>query len=194
MKYSEYYKIKESQLSERDILLFKEMSLQIDAPNYSDLTDNFFKPEYVEQHLKHAKFLEKRTFLGTEFSIYKWFSYLLFISEEGYMAARIEFEKHSKGITMTSIEVARPYKGLMREIFLNYLLPKYKTIESDTVQTVNAFLFYKKLAIESLVDKNFTMYIKHGNSLTQITDPGQMEKTYGKKSEYAEYSYVLKIT
>lgn len=194
MKYSEYYKIKESQLSERDILLFKEMSLQIDAPNYSDLSDNFFKSEYVEEHLKHAKFLEKRTLLGTEFSIYKWFSYLLFISAEGYMAARIEFEKHSKGITMTSIEVARPYKGLMREIFLNYLLPKYKTIESDTVQTVNAFLFYKKLAIESLVDKNFTMYIKHGNSLIQITDPGQMEKTYGKKSEYAEYSYVLKIT
>jgi hypothetical protein len=62
---------------------------------------------------------------------------------------------------MSSIEVARPYKGLMREIFLNYLLPKYKTIESDTIQTVNAFLFYKKLAIESIVNKNFSMYIKY---------------------------------
>ena len=95
---------------------------------------------------------------------------------------------------MSSIEVARPYKGLMREIFLNYLLPKYKTIESDTIQTVNAFLFYKKLAIESIVNKNFSMYIKYDNNMTEITDPSQMDKTYGKKSEYAEYSYVLKIT
>lgn len=193
MRYTQYYKIREKNLSETNLKLFREMSLKLDTPDYSDLTDNFFKPDYVNAHLQNAKFLEEINTSSGVFEVYEWFTYLLFISKEKYLAARIEFEKNSEGIKMSSIEVARPFKGLMKTIFLEYLLPKYKIIESDNVQTVNAFMFYKKLAMASIIDKTFKMYLKlDGYGEEEITDIKQMERTYGEEPDKFFITYVLK--
>jgi len=188
----QYYSVKVNSLDDKTLELFKEMSLKLDAPDYSDLSDNFYKPEYVDAHLQTAKLLKTVSLSSGKFKVYKWFSYLLFLSKENYLAARIEFETNATGIKMTSIEAARPFKGLMKSIFLEYLLPKYKRIESDNTQTVNAFMFYKKLAMTSIVDKNFKMFINFDNTRKEeITDVSQMDITYGYDPNNFSITYIL---
>jgi len=188
----QYYSVKVNSLDDKSLKLFKEMSLKLDSPDYSDLSDNFFKPEYIDVYLKTSELLETISLSSGKFKVYKWFSYLLFLSEENYLAARIEFVTNDNGIKMTSIEVARPFKGLMKSIFLEYLLPKYKSIESDNVQTVNAFMFYKKLAMASIVDKHFKMFINFDDSRKEeITDVSQMDITYGEAPDKFSITYIL---
>jgi hypothetical protein len=188
----QYYSVKVNSLDDKSLELFKEMSLKLDSPDYSDLSDNFFKPEYVDAYLKTSELLETISLSSGKFKVYKWFSYLLFLSKENYLAARIEFVTNDNGIKMTSIEVARPFKGLMKSIFLEYLLPKYKSIESDNVQTVNAFMFYKKLAMTSIVDKHFKMFINFDDSRKEeITDVSQMDVTYGEAPDKFSITYIL---
>jgi hypothetical protein len=195
MSFVQYYKIRENSLSEERRKLFQEMSLQFDSPDYSDLSDNFFKPEYVKSYLDNSKFIENIKISSGEFSVYLWETYYIFISKENYLAARIEFHKLSDRIKITSIEVARPFKGLMKSIFLDYLLPRYKKIESDNIQTVNAFVFYKKLAIDAVVNKKFDMYVNFdGYGEEKIIDPNQMDDTFGKESYKFFITYILKET
>ena len=189
----EYYSIRENSLSEKDKNLFREMSLKFDSPDFSDLSDNFFKSKYVQSYLNNSTFVDEINITSGVFKVYKWFSYLLFLSTDNHLSARIEFEVLLDRIKMTSIEVAKPYKGLMRAIYLEYLLPQYKIIESDNIQTVNAFIFYKKLAIESLTDNKFKMYIKSKEQgEVEIHDITVMDNSFGTEVSKIDFSYVIK--
>lgn len=106
-KFVQYYKVREESILEERKKIFQEMSLQFDSPDYSDLSDSFFKPQYVKSYLDNSAFIETIEISSGKFDVYLCETYYIFISKENYLAARIEFTELDDRIKMTSIEVAR---------------------------------------------------------------------------------------
>jgi hypothetical protein len=173
--------------------VYREMSLRLDSDTYSDLTKKMGDSYFLKTVLVDSKFVENTVLNGISFKVYENGGYLIFIADDRYVAARIEYKNcgNSK-IKMTSIEKARPFKDLMYFIFRDYLLKRFNEIESDATQTVEAFKFYKGLAAKQATDGGFEMFIRGKEGDKLINNPSDMDSTYGYNDEHVGYTYVIK--
>ncbi len=60
------------------------------------------------------------------------------------------------------------HKGVFLDIFANYLIPRFKVIESDSMMTPKAFDFWTNLMT---LCPNNDYYVKSGNILTKLDNP-----------------------
>jgi hypothetical protein len=193
MNFKEFYHKRQQEIEDQQRQLMQEMSIRIDDDDFSILSKSAFDPKIVRFYQTDGKFQETVKLGGKSFDVYNWQNYLVFISEEPYVAAMIGFYKYpNKEIHMFSIDRASGFVNLMEYIFVDYLLERYDTIESDNVHTQKGFWFYQKLAGKKDIHNKYEFYIKGPDGLKVVNSSKDMESTYGYDDEKLGYTYVLK--
>ena len=191
--FKEFYHKRRKEINEKQNSLMMEMSIRIDDDNYSMLADNSFNPSFINFYMTDGVFQENVILGNRPFDVYLWQHYLIFISEEPYVAAMVGFDElPNNKIKMFFIDKAKGFINLMDHIFIDYLLERYGEIESDNVHTQKGFWFYQKLAGLQNVYNKYTFYIKSPDGEKQIFDPKEMETTFGYDEDNAGYTYILK--
>lgn len=193
--FKEFFHSRMAELTtKRKNILLREMSLKLDDPNFGVLDSETSRLNYYEYYKKHGDFVEKVALGGKTYEVYRMFdSILVFLADDRYAAATVEFEENPKGgIKMIAIDKMKAFRNLMDYIFVDYLLPRYGQIESDDVHTVGGFKFYQKLAGMQDVYGKYDFFIRGPKGLKKVTNPKQMETTYGYDEKHQGYTYVLK--
>lgn len=84
------------------------------------------------------------------------------------IAAYCRYQKLNDRIILEMIWNSKNSKGLFKELIKNYLLPKFKCVESGETMSDAGFKFFK-----SLMEQNpeLKFYLKYKNHLTKIQSP-----------------------
>lgn len=80
-----------------------------------------------------------------------------------------------------------PYRDLIRSIYVNYLMKKYKYIQSDTSWTDRGFNFWKKLIREESDKFNFCAFdLENNKVIAEIEDSNDLTKYFSddKRTRY----------
>jgi hypothetical protein len=180
------------------ISLISEMSLRLhtDQDILNDKKQNQLQFDYITSN---GDLIEEMVSDGTTFNVYNYPGHAqrsLGFTYSFLVAAIIEFDNISHNIIQISYTNAhQSFRGLMSKIMIDYLLNHYDEIISDNVQTERAYRFYKLLAHKLYSFKNdYNIYIF--NDVTKeellVTDPDQMDITYGDDVGHFNYRYIIK--
>ena len=177
--------------------LITEMSLRnnIDMDELNDIKKNYAHFEYIKKNgvLKEQITLGKMTLDVYDYGGRSTEPKLGFLSDK-YVAAFVDFSVGQGGIKIEFTNLFRPFRRLMDKIFIEYLLPRYKIIYSDTLQTLPAFHFWQRLVNEkSLHDTEYKVFIVDQDSgkEQEIFHGDEMETTYGYDTKHVDIVYKL---
>lgn len=95
-----------------------------------------------------------------------------FLWGDGELAAFYQFNLYGDNISTRMTWNNRKYKGLLRKFLAEYVIPKYKVIESDYRMSTHAFDMWKSMSIEYPQYEYYAKYpdgeIKKINHYTQF--------------------------
>lgn len=93
---------------------------------------------------------------------------LYFVKNDSFVAF-YKYLKTEYGNVQTKLSWnAKQNKGSFLDIFANYIIPKFKIVESDDMMTSKAFDMWKSLM---LLKPEYKFYVKHGNKILKLESP-----------------------
>lgn len=94
------------------------------------------------------------------------------------------------GATTKNIWNNPKYKGNFTKVFVDYLLPTFKSIESDDKMTPKGIGFWKNLMLNY---PKFKYYVKYGDNLIPVSIPTELDKYWKSDIDYKKYRFVVKL-
>lgn len=110
---------------------------------------------------------------------------LYFSPDDNIANAVVEFKESSAGIVVSKIWQNREFKGLARDIYTNYLLPKYSRIFTGDM-TIEGLDFHKRLHASGIDVK---VVDKTTGGFFTVDTPDELEEYFGK--DKGKYLFVL---
>jgi len=105
--------------------------------------------------------------------------------------------KGANGITTESTQAKPVLKGdsLMFHFYINFLLPKFKKVQSDSGLSDKGFNFYKR-NFQRFIDAGYSLYItQHDKVIKHVNNPEELHNYWGiRGSETVGYDYRFLIT
>lgn len=113
-----------------------------------------------------------------------------FISNKEFIAY-YRFSKNKVGIRTNMIWNSSLHKGIFKDVFLNFILPKYKIIYSDDQMNDFGFNFWVKLSSETNPNYSIYIYNPHNNSELPLQNPKDILKYKEKLSTDWKYTQFI---
>ena len=93
----------------------------------------------------------------------------LFVSQNDLFVVYYRYHLNENGGIQTKLTWNnKNNKGSFLDIFSNYIIPKFKVVESDNMMTSKAFDMWKSLI---LLKPDYNFYVKNGNKISKLESP-----------------------
>jgi len=93
----------------------------------------------------------------------------LFVSQNDLFVVYYRYHLNENGGIQTKLTWNnKNNKGSFLDIFSNYIIPKFKVVESDNMMTSKAFDMWKSLL---LLKPDYNFYVKNGNKISKLESP-----------------------
>ena len=122
------------------------------------------------ENIKVEKVLEKYPKIETykNYDIHENKSEIYFI-RDGIISAYYHYSEKPDGSIQTKMTWNnRAHKSSFRDVFANYIIPRFKVVESDIMLTPDAFDLWKRLIAEN---PQYSFYAKIGEKYTELEYP-----------------------
>jgi hypothetical protein len=118
--------------------------------------------------IKKLRYLENVDEISVFEKTHNSFAVLFFIKNEE-LCAYYRYSKLDTGGIQTKMIWNNPkYKGSFLKLFINYIIPRFKVIESDDMLSQSAYDMWKKLIG---LCPNYKFYVKVKNKLISMKNP-----------------------
>ena len=113
---------------------------------------------------------------------------ILFFIRGGVLASAYAFAKLSNRLKTVRSWNNPKLQGAFYHIFTKFIVPSFKTVESDNKLSDLGYKFWEKL-----VDNNpsLSFYVNHSGELTKINSSKDLKQFYGKPVIFRNYSYIV---
>lgn len=117
---------------------------------------------------------------------------ILFFIEKEILIAAYAFRSIKKWGIKTVKSWGNPnHRRSFYKIFVNFLIPNFKRIESDDMLTTHGFNFWKRLMDNN---RNLNFYVKSSNfGIQKLNDSSELENFIGADIRYKQYSYIVTV-
>ncbi len=198
MKFKEFF---QKQIEHKKRII-REMSLRNDDnENRFDILNDLFKnKEFTVEIRNKGDHISTETIGGiSDIEIWEYSTNsphgLKFILGDTTLASVEYIELNGNVIQIVFINAFRQQRGILANIFIDYLLSHIDEIFSDNIQTTSAFYFYRNLfRRKDSFSNKFEMYLKNvvtGEERKILTED-DMVVTFGDNREHFEIAYKIK--
>lgn len=164
----------------------------LEMPQWASTVDNNNFEKYLEMGLDelYSESAPFTTFENFDIRIANdnFGNKILFFVRDGVFVSGYVFQKLPNRLKTVRSWNNPNVRGAFYHIFVNFLIPNFKTIESDSKLTDMGYKFWEKL-----VDNNpsLSFYVNHAGELTKINTSKDLKPFYGKPIIFREYSYIV---
>lgn len=115
----------------------------------------------------------------------------LYFLDKNIVAAEVGFYKRKEGIEENLIIQNLNYKGLIRTIYTDYLLTKFRYIISDTSMTNEGLEFWIKLFNQNNKRFTFSIYEISTKINRRVRNEQEMRRVFGQEKKFHNYRFMV---
>ena len=115
----------------------------------------------------------------------------LYFLDNDIVAAEVGFYKRKEGIEENLIIQNPKYKGLIRLIYTDYLLTKFRYIISDTSMTNDGLEFWIKLFNQNKKRFTFSIYEISTKINRRVRNEQEMRRVFGQEKKFHNYRFMV---